>query len=112
MLTANKTATCDPERMAAALRDIDVNCAVLGMALDAMNFADEKLDEEVNEILPNESWTAQLFIDRFPMIQSTRRLSLYAMRDVLKDISASVESVLYRTKVEKSVDNNTADIQE
>lgn len=98
MQTENRNGTCDPERMAAALRNIDIACGELEMALAAMDLADERIDEEVNDIVPNESWTSQVFINRFPMMQSTLRLGMLQVHNSLKEITASVEDGLYRAK--------------
>lgn len=100
MQTKNRNSTPDPERMAIALRNIDLACGDLEMALSAMDLADERLDEEVNELLPHESWTTQIFIKRFPMMQSTLRLGMYQIHNSLKEISESVDAGLCQKKRE------------
>lgn len=98
MQTENRNCPCDPERMFAALRNIDMAYGEMEMALDAMDLADERLEEEVNTIVPDEGWTAQIFINRFSMMQSTLRLGMIQMHNSLKEISENIDAGLSHAK--------------
>ena len=81
----------NPESIFSILSGLDGGMAEMTDIENLLQFFDENLYEEVDNIDPQEPWTAACFKGRFDIYYSTLSVIRGRLHDVLKEMQASVD---------------------